>query len=195
MAGSATAREGSLIGSWMMSCAWGWMLGLVLVVALAAIWDLFGGGAQFMVGIGVGAGVGFAQGRVVSRYGVGARAWLIASVAGAGLPFVAADLLAHFAGWPFLLPPYVLVAGSLVGAGQAWVLHPRTRRAPWWGPASLVGWAVPAGMVAVGDALPGFAGGLLSLTAILLGGVFLGAVTAPALAWIVTAGSPERTAG
>ena len=39
---------------WVRATVLGWLLGFVLVLVLALAWDMIGGGAQFMVGVGMG---------------------------------------------------------------------------------------------------------------------------------------------
>ena len=54
-------------GRWVKATTLGWLLGLVIMFALIALWSPFGDGAEFMVGIGIGAGVGLMQSRVLAR--------------------------------------------------------------------------------------------------------------------------------
>ncbi|MCJ7714533.1 hypothetical protein MUO66_08780, partial [Candidatus Bathyarchaeota archaeon] len=51
---------------WVGANIIGWLIGFVLVIVLAQAWELIGGGAQFMVGVGMGAGVGVLQSRVIA---------------------------------------------------------------------------------------------------------------------------------
>ena len=150
----------------------GWLLGFVLVIAGALAWDIIGMQAQFMVGVGMGAGVGYMQGRVAREW-LGAsgqwlgtsKPWLWTSIIGMGLPFVMWDLLA-WTGFPFSLGLCVAVGGLLTGLLQARLLRPHSDRAGWWPLACLAGWTLGTG--AGVDAL--------ILAVILLGGLVLGSL-------------------
>ena len=55
---------------WLRATFLGWVIGFFLVIGLVLIWDAIGvGSSQFMIGVGMGAGVGFMQGRA-------AKGWL-----------------------------------------------------------------------------------------------------------------------
>lgn len=178
--------ERSPFARWVRATTVGWLLGLALVVVLAMVWNMIGGEAQFMVGVGMGAGVGYMQARVVGAWVDSTRQWLWMSIIGMGFPFVLWDFGA-VAGIEafFSLPRCVLVGGLLVGVLQQRLLRLRFERASWWIPACVVGWGLPAGMIALGDSslLPGPLS-LLSFIAIFFGGLILGAVTGRALVWI-----------
>ena len=73
---------------WVKATTLGWLIGFVLVVVLAIAWDQIGGRAQFMVGVGMGAGVGFMQARVLGECIESAGRWIWATTLGMGLPFV-----------------------------------------------------------------------------------------------------------
>lgn len=167
------------LNRWVRATTLGWLLGLVLTVVLAIAWDQIGGGAQFMVGIGMGAGVGFAQARVLGEWGQPAGRWFWATTVGMGLPFVMWDLGSLAAIEAFFSLPLSVFAGSLlVGTLQSILLRRRFTRPSWWVPASVVGWCVPTAGIALGDT--GFlsgAGGVLSVGAMFLGGAILGVVT------------------
>ncbi len=171
------------ITRWIRATSVGWLLGFVLVIGLAVVWDLIGGGAQFMVGIGMGAGVGYMQSRVIGQWIDTPRRWLWASIVGMGSPFVLWDIGAAVGlESVFSLSRCVLVGGLLVGTLQTRLL-PHRDRAVWWVLACILGWGMPAGAIALIERgrIEGPSGSLLSIGAMLLGGVILGAVTGPAL--------------
>ena len=178
----------NLFSRWVRATTIGWLLGFGLIIVLAIAWDMIGGGAQFMVGVGMGAGVGYVQGRLVGKWIDKPRQWLWASVLGMGTPFLLWDLSAVIgAESVFSLPMSVLVGGLFVGILQWRLLRPHSGRAIWWVPASLVGWGLPAAAIALGDGgvFPGPGGQLLSLGAMIFGGVALGAVTGKTLSWVL----------
>lgn len=169
-----------LLARWVRATTLGWLLGVLLVILLAMAWDLVGGGAQFMVGVGMGAGVGIMQARVVGVQGPSRWDWVVASVVGMGAPFVLWDLGSLVGlGALFSLPVCVLAGALFAGLLQARLLGGLAR--PRWVLASVLGWGIPVALMAVGDALPRGPGSLLSLPAIFLGGACLGWVTGRAL--------------
>ena len=74
--------ERSPFARWVRATTVGWLIGFVLVVVLAMVWDMIGGRAQFMVGVGMGAGVGYMQARVVGAWVDPTRRWLWTSIIG-----------------------------------------------------------------------------------------------------------------
>jgi len=183
----AAQTERRMYMRWVRATSLGWLVGFGLMIVLAIAWDIIGGGAQFMVGVGMGAGVGYLQGRVVGEWIESVRAWLLASIIGMGAPFVLWDIgAATGMDFPFSLPLSVVMGGLLVGVLQRRVLRPHSDRANWWVPVCTVGWALPAGLIAFGDAdvVPDL-GGILSISGMLLGGVILGAVTGKPLIWML----------
>ena len=176
----------SLSRSWTRATTLGWLIGLVLVVVLAMVWDMIGGGAQFMVGVGMGAGVGYMQARVARAWTGRIQPWLWTSTIGMGVPFVFWDI-GSLTGMNALssLPVCVPVGGLLTGALQQRLLRPQFRRTSWWIPACVVGWGLPAGVIALvdSDLLPPVFS-LLSTIVIFFGGLLLGAVTGKTLQWM-----------
>ena len=68
MSTEAMSSEPTAFHRWVRATTLGWLLGFVLVVVLSIAWDQIGGGAQFIVGVGMGAGVGIMQARVVGEW-------------------------------------------------------------------------------------------------------------------------------
>lgn len=175
----------TLVARWVRATTLGWLLGFLLVVLLALAWDLVGGGAQFVVGVGMGAGVGLLQARVVGPRVPSKRAWAVASTVGMGAPFALWDL-GSIAGLGalFSLPVCALAGALFAGLLQARLLGDSAR--PRWVLASVLGWGIPVGLMAVGDALPRGPGSVLSLPAMFFGGAVLGWVTGKALEGLQT---------
>ena len=175
--------------SWLLATFAGWLAGLFLVISAAVLGDLLGfGGFQVMLGLGMGAGVGFMQERIVRHWFGPARPWLWASVIGMGVPFLASDLLGFVrAGNSVSMLLTVAAGGLLAGYLQSRFLGNNVARARWWIVASLAGWVLAAGTTVASRWLTGvlsevyFYGALINLVLILLGGVVLGAVTGLAL--------------
>ncbi len=191
MSPEAKPSEPSIFGRWVKATTIGWLFGFVLVVVLSLAWDLVGGGAQFPVGVGMGAGVGVVQARVIGEWLDPTRRWIWATTVGMGLPFVLWDvgIVAGIGGQLSL--PLAVVAGSLlVGVLQGAVLRLRFHRRLGWVLASLAGWGLPAAAIALGDSgLLSAPGSLLSIGGMFFGGAVLGAVTGRPLLTI-----PKRSA-
>ena len=139
-----------------------------------------------MVGVGMGAGVGFMQARVVGEWVETTRRWIMETTIGMGLPFLIWDIGGALGMETFFSLPVCVVAGSLlVGVLQSVLLRPRLNHTSWWIPASLVGWGLPAAAIALGDSgLLSGPGALVSVGAMFLGGAILGTVTGKALIWM-----------
>lgn len=181
---------------WLRATWGGWLLGIPCVIALALAGEALGiGGSQVLVGAGMGAGVGFMQGRVIREVIGKAGPWAWSTTVGLALPFLVFDL-AKAAGreWPFSLYPCVAVGGLIAGAWQARLLRPHFRGTGSWVAASAVGWSLSAGAAALADAgrvsqsVRGLAGALLFLGIVALGGLVLGIVTGAALRLLVLRG-------
>lgn len=190
--------EPRLFVRWLLATTLGWLLGFVILVALAAFWDLFGGGAQFMVGVGMGLGVGYLQSRVLRKWMASSWRWCVASTIGMGTFFILHDLC-RLAGvpFPYSLPIYVVAGGLFAGVLQQPLLRKLCDRANWWVPASTLGWALPAAAVALGDAqnLDPWRKGV-GLAGMFGGGLMLGVVSGVVMVWILSnAGSGCRPAG
>lgn len=179
-----------LFESWLRATVIGWGVGFLLVIAGAILADIIvgeDGGAQFMVGTGMGAGVGYMQARQARQWLGAAWPWMVASTLGIGGPFIVSDLATALqVALPFSLPLYILVGSAVAGCLQWRLLHARFAGAIWWLPASIVGWGLVAGVISLNDALlggPSPLGAVLLLIAILAGGFIVGTVTGATLAW------------
>ena len=170
---------------WIRLTFLGWLLGIVLVIAIAFITEMAGiRAAQIPVGLGMGLGVGMAQERALRPLLGEVPAWRSASALGLALPFLIVDL-ARLLGTPipYSLYPAISLAGLTAGAAQAYVLRPHPISAPVWVVANTAGWTAGSLLVSVADSLGdiprlrGIEGALLYLTLVAMGGVFLGLAT------------------
>lgn len=185
---STTSRHvGALFWRWVVASSLGWIIGLIVVIAIGLAWGLLGGEAQFMVGIGIGAGVGYTQGRALSAWLGAPYRWMMASTVGMGTLFVLHDSVSAIGlAVPYSLPLYVLAGAIATGLWQSSHLRHVSDRAHWWIAGSLLGWALPAASLALGDSQwAGVMKGYASLGAILFGGVMLGATSGLILVWIL----------
>jgi hypothetical protein len=167
---------------WTRATFAGWMLGFVLMLALIGVTGLVAlGDRQFPIGLGMGAGVGLLQGRLIARHAGRRRDWLAASSVGMTLPFVAFDL-ADVVGWDVVYSlPIAVVAGGLVTGILEWrILREFYRNATSWIAASALGWSLAGSTVIVNEQflpkIPGWVGALLYVAVVLVGGILLGAI-------------------
>jgi hypothetical protein len=156
---------------------------LTIVAALAG--DAVGvRESQVLVGVGMGAGVGFMQGRALRGIVSNPFAWVSASVAGLAAPFLVFDL-SRAAGLQLPFSLYLCVALGGLGAGlwQAILLRSEFNRTWLWVVGSVTGWSLAAASAAVADLLPralslrGLAGAGTYLAIVLAGGLILGLIT------------------
>jgi hypothetical protein len=184
--------DGKLFFSWVRATWFGWLLGIPIIIVLALIGEAVHiGGAQFLVGAGMGTGIGLMQARVIRRILPKAVLWICSCIVGLGAPFLLTDL-SKFVGWnlPYSLPAAIGLGGLLIGIWQALILRSRLRQSGWWIVASVLGWTLAAGMPALADsprlhAIRGIWGALAYLGIIAAGGLILGIVTGLCLAWLV----------
>ena len=181
-----------LFVSWIRATWLGWLLGIPIIIALALLGEAIHiGGAQFLVGAGMGTGVGLMQGRVIRRILHKSALWICSCIVGLGAPFLLTDL-SKLLGWtlPYSLPAAIALGGVIIGAWQALLLRARLRQTGWWLVASTLGWTLAAGTSAVADGLPrwrvlrGIWGAFAYLGIVVAGGLVLGIVTGFCLAWL-----------
>ena len=166
----------------------GWLLGFVLTVILAVSWESIGlGTSQFMVGVGMGAGVGFMQGLIIKRWTGEWRRWFFSSIVGLGAVFVVFDLFGGIAlqgSDSFALIVPVAAGGLLAGCLQWFVLRAHGNRAGWWPLSCMIAWLLAAWLATaplLSGKVSGTSGALLQVGLILLGGVVLGLFTGATL--------------
>jgi hypothetical protein len=175
--------------AWLRATWLGWVLGVPCVALLALAGEAAGiGGSQFLVGLGMGAGVGILQGRALRPLHVSPLHWALASAVGLALPFLASDLAAR-RGWAISYSLFwcVVTGGVIVGLWQAMLLRARALGAGWWVAGSAAGWTLAAAVATAADvlgrtrALRGLAGAAAYLGIVAAGGLVLGLATAAAL--------------
>lgn len=170
---------------WVRITFLGWLLGIVLVIALALAGEMVGvRGSQIAVGLGMGLGVGIAQERALRPLLGPSQRWRWVSTLGLALPFLVVDL-ARLLGLtlPYSLYGAVALAGISAGLGQAALLRTQPVSAVRWVLSSAIGWSAAAAIVAAADTLTrestlrGLPGALLYLGIVGAGGVVLGLAT------------------
>jgi hypothetical protein len=190
---SQTAER--VLGRWVRATFLGWLLGFVLILAGSIVGDLLGAGGdgQFIVGIAMGAGVGYVQARMLRNRQISMLHWTVASTVGMGAPFIATDILSVF--WRDatftlgLLVLNVVIGGLLVGLLQQRTLSSKSDRAIWWVPTCIAGWTLVALgiglLIEVTGAVPGNLEAVVNVAVIVSGGIVLGLITGGPLAWIL----------
>ncbi len=181
-----------LFRSWVRATWAGWLLGIPLIIALALVGEAIGiGGAQVLVGAGMGTGIGLMQGRVLRGVLHKSAPWIWSSVIGLAVPFLVTDI-SKKAGWDltYSLLVSVSLGGLIAGGWQALILRPHFRRAGSWVVASGLGWTLAAGTASVADSLSrshsirGLWGAVAYLGIVAAGGLILGVVTGVCLTWM-----------
>jgi hypothetical protein len=167
-------------GRWVLATFGGWVLGVVLVLLLAAIGEGAHVGNQFAVGIGMGLGVGYAQWRVARKWFGATTQWIWASAVGMGTPFVLLDVLGIWRDKGWFVFVIAVLGGLLSSVWQRRMLQSRSVKANWWVPACILGWGVAAALPPA-LLLPG--PHVSNIGVIASGGIALGVVTGGTLVW------------
>lgn len=170
---------------WTLGTFGGWALGFAFLVGLASAWSFVADSeVQFVMGLGMGCGVGLIQGLMIQRYlGVGWQ-WFIATVVGMGVMAGLSDVISSFfTGLDFALIAGIPAGALLTGVLQRRILTRFSSKAGWWIVISLAGWLLAEFWALGGMSLGEHATGngplrfVLMVGAILTGGVVLGATT------------------
>ena len=185
--------EDRRLGGWVRATFLGWLLGFVgLLVGIAVAEMIVPWESQFAVGVGMGWGVAFVQGRWLAKRVESAKGWVWAGLLGLGLPFIVFDIVDAVGGQ---LPHRLLwdvTSGALLTGYLQWrVLRRNTKRAGWWVPACVVGWGGALLAVDLPHLLGYTDSALVNLAAILSGGVVLGLVSGGVLVWLLKGSSVD----
>lgn len=185
-------KDRTIFLQWVRATWIGWVLGIPAIIVLALIGEGVGiGGSQVLVGAGMGAGLGFMQGRVMRALLQKFAPWFWSCAVGLAVPFLAWDI-ANAAKLNVTYSLFVCVAsgGLIVGVWQAFLLRTRFPRAGWWVLANAVGWLAAAGLAKIAETLPrsqslrGIGGALAYLGIVTGGGLILGLVTGVPMVWL-----------
>ena len=170
------------LASWVKASFWGWLLGVALILVLSSILGSFGiEDMQFYLGVGMGAGVGFAQWWVLQKTMPMSKNWIWFSALALGVPFVVLDqaIAGTFA---HKVPASIACGALILGLFQFVLLKKHSTKAAWWIPGCAVAWLLAVVTVFSIDytkylALPNLWTALLNLLLILAGGIVLGLVS------------------
>jgi hypothetical protein len=114
-----------LFVSWIRTTWFGWLLGIPIIIVFALIGEAVHiGGAQVVVGAGMGTGIGLMQGRIIRRILHKSAPWIWSCIVGLGAPFLLTDI-SKLVGWnlPYSLPVAIAIAGLIIGSWQALILR------------------------------------------------------------------------
>ncbi len=179
------------LGRWTKATFWGWLLGVALILVLSSLLDSTGiEHLQFHLGVGMGAGVGFAQWLLLKRAGM-RKNWIWFSILGMGIPFIILDLM------PAELVPHKIAAGIVSGALatgllQYLLLKKQFRNAQLWIYGCFTGWTLAVATVFAIDYTKYLTSSnlvlfFLNLFLMLAGGIVLGVISGFALKRIYSA--------
>lgn len=129
---------------WALSSFLGWMIGITIVVAIAVTLNYFQvTNLHFFMGLVIGVTVGYIQWQMLYQIIPIDKKWVWYSALGLTLPFLTFDLLPYFT--RIVFPSYQLsipiMLGALsIGALQAKLLKPFSRKADLWLVACIFSW-------------------------------------------------------
>jgi hypothetical protein len=178
------------VSKWTKFTFLGWFVGIFLLIGLSAFLDSIGiEKFQFYIGVGLGAGVGFFQWRLLKKNFNMNHEWFWSSVLGMGIPFLIFDLASKFSAiqlGDFYLPLSTCSGAILISVLQFSILKNYSQHATRWIFGCTAGWILAAATVLSIDYLKNiihnnWVGFFVNITMILGGGVVLGLVTGKVL--------------
>ncbi len=170
---------------WTKATFWGWLLGVVFILMISSFLDSIGiEGMQFYLGVGMGAGVGFAQWLSLKKYIQLNTNWIWFSILGMGVPFIIIDFIPNETiphKLPFSIPLGAITAGFL----QYLLLKNHLQKANLWIIGSFIGWSLGVATVFIIDYTNHLKSiislnlviALVNLLLILAGGIILGVIS------------------
>ena len=182
----------SFLLSWIKITIYGWLLGFVFIVLLAFGGEALGlGEFQFFIGIAIGAGVGYMQGRFLKIYFDIDWKWVVVSSASMGLSFAFFDLARTFSTIEYNLFYSVALGGLLVSVAQYYILRLFFKNSLLWIPVSWLAWMAAGGLVRLTElidilGLPGLVSAIIVLVILTIGAsALLGLITGLGLKRII----------
>lgn len=178
------------VAKWTFYTFMGWFTGIVFMLALASFLDSIGiEKFQFFIGVGLGAGVGFFQWRLLKAHLGVSTQWVWSSVLGMGIPFLLFDLISLYSAkslGAYYLPLSTATGAIFISVLQFNVLKKYLPKASRWIFGSIAGWVLAAATVLSIDYIKlilhhNWALFIINLMMILGGGVVLGVITGKVL--------------
>lgn len=179
-------RQTFSLSHWTKATFLGWFVGIILIIVLSSTLDSVGvEGVQFYLGVGLGAGIGFFQWRVLKEITGVNLSWLWSSLLGLGVPFLLFDLVSMYSAQPLgskYLPLSVGTSAVFIAVLQYFILKKFSPAAHLWIIGSIAGWILAASAVLCIDYIKliihhNLALFIINLIMILGGGVVLGLIT------------------
>ena len=177
--------------TWIWFTTAGWFTGFAFTLLIGLPLEALGIGKQSMIGIGMGAGVGLLQARLLRRYGISGKIWFWTSFIGMSIPYILNDLLAMR---PEEVLPISTAIGSLLVGGLQYFYQLRSisKESKSWIVLTCVGWTLAHILLNAVDFnfikqlnLPEFVNVLFSVALIMGGGPVLGLLTSRSIVSIV----------
>lgn len=197
-------------GLWIKANTAGWFIGIILVIGLALLGEAVmksseQSGGQAVVGMGMGAGVGFMQWLVLRRYWESVQKWLWFSIIGFTISFVLFDLIAANAKWKITAEvalPFATVLGALICSWlqYTFVLQKIASKTAYWLLYNTIAWVL-AELITSGVSLlklnlsaffPKVIIVVLALLFLSVGGPILGYITGKFIVPLVNEQSPNK---
>ena len=178
--------EKKFLLKWVVATGIAWPVGMIASIIVAYIVNIvYPKETNLVVGLCVGAVVGYSQWLVLKKQYKKCSFWGMACAIGMGLPFIVVVILDEIgievpdlSGGEFLSRIVIgMIGGLLSGLLQLRVLRPHCAKVGWWVPVSTAGW----GLCWLASSIGGLLGALIGL---FIGGIILGLVTGFGLLWI-----------
>ena len=186
-----TPTEKHFFTRWVVASSVGWVCGVIVILMLTELQDLFTVGNWVYIGVGIGWSIGFGQWRIARKWFGATSRWMWASTIGVTIPFLLADLVGTQwdRGRRYLIPSLAAAGGLLSGLLQRSSLRSHSGKPDWWVAVSGAAWMCPALFIQF-TIFPGHPRTQLEAVrntgSIMVGGVVLGVVTGSALVWLLT---------
>lgn len=123
-----------IIKRWFLATLYGGLIGFAVMILFIIIGESLGlGDSQFFVGLFIGAGVGYMQGRFLNKFFNYGLKWMWATVGGLGGAFILAELIPALTGlgnWD--INNALVGAGLLTGILQYLVIKDQTNNGVLW---------------------------------------------------------------
>lgn len=131
--------------TWVGFTTAGWFTGFAFTLLIGLPLEALGIGNQSMIGIGMGAGVGLLQARLLGRYGISGKIWFWTSLIGMSIPYILYDLLAEKIKMrPEEVLPIITAIGSLLVGGLQYnyQLKSISKKSKSWIALTCLGWTL-----------------------------------------------------
>lgn len=179
---------------WVLFTTYGWFIGILLVIGFAFLAELLikmndESGGQAVVGIGMGAGVGFMHWMAIRKYLASSSGLFLYSMIGFSLAFIFRDLIDLLLNIPITVEitiPFAVLLGAFISAWlqYKYLFKKISDKAVGWISHSIIGWLLATLITwgislnfKLGDNFPKVFGVLFAFTLLSIGGPILGYIT------------------